>query len=116
MTIDIHIDKLPEMLGRSSDWGKMMHMHNGMHTRVAYCVTDLPLLRVRGLLILGPFLDHKTHSTVHFPSLNHCAGVGAGSGAAGAGGGGTVPYGRSSDVVAARKTRARREIARNRLR
>ena len=30
--------------------------------------------------------------------------------------GGTVPYGRSSDVVAARKTRARREIARNRLR
>ena len=76
MTIDIHIDKLPEMLGRSSDWGKMMHMHNGMHTRVAYCVTDLPLLRVRGLLILGPFLDHKTHSTVHFPSLNHCAGVG----------------------------------------
>ena len=60
------------MLGRSSDWGKMMHMHNGMHTRVAYCVTDLPLLRVRGLLILGPFLDHSEHSTVHFPSLNHC--------------------------------------------
>lgn len=37
----------------------MMHMHNGMHTRVAYCVTDLPLSRVKGLLIWGPFLDHR---------------------------------------------------------
>ena len=95
----------------------MMHMHNGMHTRVAYCVTDLPLLRVRGLLILGPFLDHRRIVLYIFLPLTTVRGWGRGPArpeqvAAVR----TVPYGRSSDVVAARKTRARREIARNRLR